>query len=97
MTGSVKRKNTVLAIILSFFQEFNFKSNKTELQAISKIWALECEMSWIRFINYIIITPHTQRERGKVIGVGVHMCVCLWTKTNLIILYRLTHLFKNSR
>ena len=31
-----------------------------------------------------IFTPHAQHERGKVIGAGVHMCICvyicLWTK-----------------
>ena len=27
--------------------------------------------------------PHVQCERGKVIGVGVHMFICLWTKKNL--------------
>ena len=30
--------------------------------------------------KFIFITPHAQRERGKVIGVGVHMLICLWTK-----------------
>ena len=28
----------------------------------------------------VFFTPHAQRERGKVIGVGVHMFICLWTK-----------------
>ena len=30
-------------------------------------------------------TLHVQRERGKVIGVGVHIkiYICLWTKKNL--------------
>ena len=28
----------------------------------------------------IFITPHAQRERGKVIGCGVHIILCLWTK-----------------
>ena len=29
-----------------------------------------------------IFTPHVERERSKVIDVGVHMyiCICLWTK-----------------
>ena len=31
----------------------------------------------------VFLTPHMQRERGKVIGVGVHMFICLWTKKNL--------------
>ena len=26
----------------------------------------------------VIITPHAQRERGKVIGVGVHIYICLY-------------------
>ena len=26
------------------------------------------------------ITPHAQRERGKVIGRGVHIYICLWSK-----------------
>ena len=33
--------------------------------------------------NKIFITPHAQRERGKVIGCGVHIYIyiyiCLWT------------------
>ena len=29
----------------------------------------------IGLVGLIFITPHTQRERGKVIGVGVHMFV----------------------
>ena len=31
----------------------------------------------------LLVTPHAQRERGKVIGYGVHiynMFICLWTK-----------------
>ena len=33
-------------------------------------------------INYTIVTPHAQRERGKVIGRGVHIYIyiCLWSK-----------------
>ena len=27
-----------------------------------------------------IFTPHAQRERGKVIGRGVHIYICLWSK-----------------
>ena len=30
-------------------------------------------------VSLFVVTPHTQRERGKVIGVGVH----LWTKKKL--------------
>ena len=34
--------------------------------------------------NYSLITPHAQRERGKVIGRGVHIYIyiyiCLWSK-----------------
>ena len=29
---------------------------------------------------YFIVTPHAQRERGKVIGRGVHIYICLWSK-----------------
>ena len=29
--------------------------------------------------SHKLITPHAQRERGKVIGCGVHI-LCLWTK-----------------
>ena len=29
----------------------------------------------------VVVTPHAQRERSKVIGAGVHiMFICLWTK-----------------
>ena len=27
-----------------------------------------------------VVTPHTQRERGKVIDRGVHIYICLWSK-----------------
>ena len=30
-------------------------------------------------LNNALITPHAQRERGKVIGRGVHN-ICLWSK-----------------
>ena len=29
-----------------------------------------------------IFTPHAQRERGKVIGRGVHIYIYLWSKKN---------------
>ena len=38
------------------------------------------------FLPALFITPHAQRERGKVIGRGVHMYIyiyiyiCLWSK-----------------
>ena len=34
----------------------------------------------------VIFSPHAQRERGKVIGRGVHIYIiyiCLWSKKNL--------------
>ena len=31
----------------------------------------------------LFVTPHAQHERGKVIGCGVHIYICLWTKKNL--------------
>ena len=30
--------------------------------------------------HYSYLAPHAQRERGKVIGCGVHIYICLWTK-----------------
>ena len=35
--------------------------------------------------NGKLVTPHAQRERGKVIGCGVHIYIhiCLWTKKYL--------------
>ena len=29
---------------------------------------------------HVFITPHAQRERGKVIDRGVHIYICLWLK-----------------
>ena len=39
----------------------------------------------INFTNHLIFTPHAQRERGKVIGVGVHIYVYMFVdqKKNL--------------
>ena len=36
-------------------------------------------------ILYLLITPHAQRERGKVIGLGVlvYIYICLWSKKYL--------------
>ena len=28
----------------------------------------------------LVVTPHAQREWGKVIGRGVHIYICLWSK-----------------
>ena len=44
-----------------------------------------------------VITQHVQRERGKVIGVGVHMCICLWTKKNFESYFRDRLTFSNIR
>ena len=35
-----------------------------------------------RYVGVTVITPHTQRERGKVIGLGVlvYIYICLWSK-----------------
>ena len=40
----------------------------------------------LNFHRYLhIITPHTQREWGKVIGVGVLIIyICLWTKKTFV-------------
>ena len=37
----------------------------------------------IVLIKIWIVTPHAQRERGKVIGRGVHIYIYLWSKKNL--------------
>ena len=37
----------------------------------------------LKVCNVALFTPHAQRERGKVIGVGclyIYMFICLWTK-----------------
>ena len=31
-------------------------------------------------LTMFIITPHAQCERGKMIGRGVHIYICLWSK-----------------
>ena len=30
--------------------------------------------------RHLVINPHAQRERGKVIDCGVHIYICLWSK-----------------
>ena len=48
----------------------------------------------------MIITPHAQRERGKVIGRGVHivyMYICLWTKKIFESYFRNRLTFSNIR
>ena len=35
-------------------------------------------LSQIYQMCWKIVTPHAQRERGKVIGVGVHICVYMF-------------------
>ena len=34
-------------------------------------------------LGMCVVTPHAQRERGKVIGCGVHIYIYLWSKKNL--------------
>ena len=34
-----------------------------------------------REVKFLAQLLHLQRERGKVSGVGVHVIICLWTKT----------------
>ena len=43
----------------------------------------------------LFITPHAQRERGKVIGCGVH--ICLWTKKIFESYFRDRLAFSNIR
>ena len=48
-------------------------------------------MFWFVIELLLLVTPHAQRERGKVIGRGVHIYIyiyiyiyiCLWSKKNL--------------
>ena len=42
-----------------------------------------------------IFTLHMQRERGKVIGVGVHTCICLWTREKIESYFRDRLTFSN--
>ena len=35
---------------------------------------------WSIYILIVVFTPHAQRERGKVIGRGVHIYICLWSE-----------------
>ena len=44
----------------------------------------------------MIVIPHAQRERGKVIGAGVHIFVYMFVDEKNIC-YRSTHLFKLSQ
>ena len=49
----------------------------------------------------VLITPHAQRERGKVIGCGVHIYIyiyiCLWTKKKFESYFRDRLTFSNIR
>ena len=46
----------------------------------------DCMYMCLFSVNYFnhqqssLITPHAQRERGKVIDRGVHIYICLWSK-----------------
>ena len=44
-----------------------------------------------------IITPHAQRERGKVIGSGVLVYICLWMKKIFESYFRDRLTFSNIR
>ena len=51
----------------------------------------------------LFITPHAQHERGKVIGVGVHVriyiiiYICLWTKPFFLLYFSDRFTFSNIR
>ena len=45
----------------------------------------------------VLFTPHAQRERGKVIGRGVHIYICLWTKKIFESYFRDRFTFSNIR
>ena len=53
----------------------------------------------LRILLLTFITPHAQRERGKVIGLGVlvYIYICLWTKKNLNRTLAIDLTFKHSR
>ena len=68
------------AIYLSFVYFFILICVFIHLYIYLFIYLLFRYIILIFFVMLFIITPHAQRERGKVIGVGVHMFICLWTK-----------------
>ena len=43
----------------------------------------------------LLVTPHAQRERGKVIDRGVHIYICLWSKKNFESYFRDRLTFSN--
>ena len=45
--------------------------------------------------NRALVTPHAQRERGKVIDRGVHIYICLWSKKNFESYFRDRLTFSN--
>ena len=49
------------------------------------------------FLIFFIITPHAQRERGKVIGRGVHIYIyiCLWSEKKIESYFRDRLTFSN--
>ena len=55
-------------------------SSDTFFSALSYATELSRGLVWLLEVDVGIINPHAQRERGKVIGVGVHIYICLWTK-----------------
>ena len=61
----------------------NVTSRKVHTRNWKNIFKISKAANWI--IVAILITPHTQRERGKVIDRGVHIYIyiCLWSKKNL--------------
>ena len=46
-------------------------------------------------IYHSVITPHVQRERGKVIDRGVHIYICLWSKKKIESYFRDRLTFSN--
>ena len=45
---------------------------------VSLFHSVICPKAWV--VGNWVVTPHAQRERGKVIGRGVHIYICLWSK-----------------
>ena len=57
-----------------------------------------CAVVYLFLFSHAFITPHAQRERGKVIGCGVHIYIlCLWTKKIFESYFRDRLTFSNIR
>ena len=67
----------IIAILEISNHENEFDVNSRNIRP-SKITRYTVYMYVFSYLS--IFTPHAQRERGKVIGRGVHIYICLWSK-----------------